>query len=260
METQSVPAITMPAVFTTEVVVTGEARDLMSTLRGRAEIAATLVVDSVDTGGKALEEMRALAAAAKRLKELKAAAVQPAKDRIAEASLVFDEVIDLTATAVDKLKRAIAAYDARERARVAEEQRKAREAEAERQRKIEEARIKAEEMRRQAQPLPENDPIAAVRAAQLRKQVEQEAEMEMEAQVPVVIEPPRTVGGVHTRSKWVAKVTDMKAFLGAIAEREEYHSCVELNQGQLNKLAGAFRLTLKIPGVEVVEEKVAVAR
>lgn len=81
---------------------------------------------------------------------------------------------------------------------------------------------------------------------------------------PVVVPRPEVIPetakreGLITKSRWTAEVADDRALLALvkhIAEHPEHVELVKPNPSALNRLAGALKQNLKIPGVTVKEEK-----
>ena len=75
------------------------------------------------------------------------------------------------------------------------------------------------------------------------------------APAPYVAPTGGDVKGLSTRSKYKAEVTDMGAFLQAVAARPELQNLVRADQSALNKMAGALKSALSIPGVRVYAER-----
>lgn len=145
-------------------------------------------------------------------------------------------------------KRALLDYQAEERRKAEEAERKAR-AEAEAARKAEEERLRQEQE-------------AAELAGDMRKAEELEQEKaaieSMPEVVPPVVDAPK-IQGVSTSKLWKGRVTNMSALLKHIVDSGNFENLVEVNQSALNQLAKSTKGTLNIPGVEFyAEESMAV--
>lgn len=154
--------------------------------------------------------------------------------------------------------------EAREKAQAEEEaarrliaQAKNAEARAAAEKAAEAARIKAES-ERQAREI-ENARLAE----EAREKAEIAQEKALEAQLmpaPTVQSEKPKVAGLSGREKYKAEVVDMGAFIKAVAERPELLGLVKVDESALNKLAGALKTALQIPGVRVYTEKTLASR
>ena len=153
---------------------------------------------------------------------------------------------------------------AREKAQAEEEaarrliaQAKNAEARAEAEKAAEAARIKAD-AERQAREI-ENARLAE----EAREKAEIAQEKVLEAQLmpaPVVQNEKPKVAGLSGREKYKASVTDMAMFVKACADNPQWLALVKVDESALNKLAGALKTALTIPGVRVYAEKTLASR
>lgn len=148
---------------------------------------------------------------------------------------------------IDALQRAASAVKAKALTYTAEQERQARERQAAAD---EAARKERERLAKEAAKL------------EAKGKVEQaEAKRELAAAMPAALVPaPEVVkGGITYRSKWRGKVSNKAAFVKCLAARPEYLGLLEVNQTELDRLAGVLKLNLVLDGLDVVEEKIAVA-
>jgi hypothetical protein len=139
---------------------------------------------------------------------------------LAEARVIYD--------------RKAAEYEAAERRKAEEEQRR-----------LQEQARKEEEERQLADAQAAQDAGDAVLA---------EAIIQEPVSVPAVRVAPAIaqVAGVSTRTLWSAEVTDLLALVKYVAQHPEWVSLLEPAMPNLNRLAVAQRDALKIPGVRAV--------
>ena len=98
----------------------------------------------------------------------------------------------------------------------------------------------------------------ARREAEAKEQAEIAREKALEAELmpaPIAMSEKPKVTGLSGREKYKAEVTDMGAFLQAVAARPELQNLVRADQSALNKMAGALKSALSIPGVRVYAER-----
>lgn len=136
-----------------------------------------------------------------------------------------------------------------ERARIAEEERKAREEkerEAARQREIE-----AENMKAAKEAEASGDAETALEFVQEAAVAAMQATAAETA--PIAVEPVAK-GDAVVRTIWKAEVSDIKALCRAVADGTVPSSYVEANISALNAAARAGRAEARIPGVRVFED------
>ena len=138
------------------------------------------------------------------------------------------------------LKGQMAVYEQAERERVAREQRAA---DAERRRLEDEARLAVA-----ASPESQGKPVAA--AAGLP------APPAMPIFTPPVTAVPKAEG-ISFRDKWSAEVVDPMALIKAVANGEAPANLVIPDQQALNRLAGALKGEMRVPGVEARCERIS---
>jgi hypothetical protein len=127
-----------------------------------------------------------------------------------------------------------------------------------------------EEIRRKAQA--EADRVAREAAAKAEKEAAKlekkgnveaaEAIREIAAvtSAPVIAPLVTQVGGNSVRKVWKARVTDLPAFLAALANHPEYHGLVTFNQAAADKLVSATNGNLRIAGLETYQDSVVAIR
>lgn len=194
----------------------------------------------------------------------------------------FRPFLDAFDTAEGIYKEKLLAWKKKEDARIAEEQRKAREAvEAERRRQAEAeaaARAKADQ---EAAELRERAAAAAaegnaVQAAKLEARAEekviqgeakaQEIAVQRAATAAVVAPPPvaAKLKGTGVRDNWKAIAPPEKKgeILAFIAANPQYHHLVEFNPSALNQMAKALKdmLPTTIPGLLVTNDQTITTR
>lgn len=276
-------AVVEAPVFQAQIAITEESLRLARLCEGSVATATGYVIDSPEMATEAMEEIKVIRGRAKKLKELRDGFVAPAKQIMDNATALFTPGIKALEEAERLLKQRIATWDEQERARQAEERRKAAAAEAELRRKAEQeaaaARARAEaeaaEKRRQAaeeerKAREANDAEAAARAAALQAEaasIEEKAaedvttiHMEAAAAAPAVTVQEHKPKGYHTRDKWEGDVIDISKAIVAIASRPEFHSLLKIDQSALNRLAAATKGQAEIAGIEFVNRPVSVAR
>lgn len=176
----------------------------------------------------------------------------------------LDPYLAQVQAAQDAAEREKKAAEAREKAQAEEEaarrliaQAKNAEARAEAEKAAEAARLKAESERQARET--ENARLAE----EAREKAEIAHEKALEAQlmpVPVVMSEKPKVAGLSGREKYKAEVVDMGAFIKVVAERPELLGLVKVDESALNKMAGALKSALSIPGVRVYAERQLASR
>lgn len=98
----------------------------------------------------------------------------------------------------------------------------------------------------------------------LRREKEAARLAKVQGLEPPVVAPTPVVGievpGISYQEHWTATVTDKDAFLKAVSKDAALHGCVNVNQGELSRLARSFRGGLSIPGVTVATTNRVVVR
>lgn len=265
----------IPTSFEARIVVPDESLRLASRCQGFLSIARAMVIDSDEMATEAMAEMKVIRTSAKQLKEMQTSLTAPAQQIIDNARAIFTPNIKAAEEAERIIKASLTSWEGEKQRRIAEARRKAEEEAAAARRKADEeaaaarakAEAEAEELRAKAEAARAAGNAAQAAKLETRAEAKVEAADEKAAQLqiaaaaatPVVIEERKTEG-FHTREKWVAEVKDFGAFLRAIADRPEYHSLVKEDQSALNKLASALKRAMKLDGVEVRCEAIAVAR
>ena len=97
----------------------------------------------------------------------------------------------------------------------------------------------------------------AQEAAAIAREQAQNAEL-MPAPIAVTEKPK--VSGLSGREKYKAEVTDMATFVKAIADRPDLLGLLKVDDSALNKMAGALKSALSIPGVRVYAERQLASR
>lgn len=137
-------------------------------------------------------------------------------------------------------KQLLVAWTKREEARIADEEKKQRE-----------AAVKAEEEKRLKQ------------AEQLTRQGKPEA-ADAVLSKPITVAPPviqkTKLAGFSTRKVWKGRILDPKALVAHIAANPQFLNLIEIKQGELNRIANSFAGALQLPGVEMYQDDVATAR
>lgn len=199
--------------------------------------AEALVVSTQEEHGIALERLKRIATAEKKVKELfeepKRAAFAAHKAITAAEKKLLDPLGQARQIVTGK---ALVFEDA--------ERRKAEEA----------ARVLAETQRQREQDAQLAD---ALDAEARGDKAEAEQILAEQIQAPVVEARPQiaAVAGVSSRSTWGATVTDVKALIAYVAAHPEWGNLLIPNQSALDSLARAQKGALAIPGVRAVEKR-----
>lgn len=146
------------------------------------------------------------------------------------------------------IKRKMADYD--------QEQKRIR---REEQRRLEEEAIKAEEERLLAEAIAVEEAAKAAGASQDEAQAEAEQIINQPVYVPPIVVPkatPKMHGGPVFREIWSAQIVDIRSLCRAVADGKASPECVMGNMPVLNRMAGALKSTLNIPGVKAVSRRV----
>lgn len=105
---------------------------------------------------------------------------------------------------------------------------------------------------------------AAERAAELRERAEADARALRETAAVVVAAPASTATpaakGTSVRTTFKARVIDKPAFIRAVADTPQFEALLDVNESGLNAMARSLKTNLRIPGIEVYEERGMAAR
>jgi len=191
--------------------------------------------DSADNAGKFVKECMS---AKKKLEDRRKEITKPLDDAKKSIMDLFRGPTDTIEKARNTVKGKITKY-ANEQERIAREER--RKAEEKARREQEKAEARAREY-----------------AEQGREDLAEKWETKAaEASVaPVNAGPEKAkVAGVALRTYYEAEVTDLPAFLRAVADGRVPPACVKVEQGALNKFVGQFKGNVEIPGIKIRVEK-----
>lgn len=199
-------------------------------------------VTDVASDGLALERVRSLRAGEKRITEY----FEPARKA---ADAAKKEILAARDGLIGPIAAARAIYDSKAAAFEAEERRKA----DEEQRRLQAQAKKDEE---------ERALMAAIEADEAGDHAEAEAIMSEPVSVATVTVAPAVaqVEGVSSQVRYSAEVTDLMALIQYVATRPEWVSLLEPNMPNLNRLATAQRKALSIPGVRAVDRVIRSTR
>lgn len=120
-------------------------------------------------------------------------------------------------------------------------------AEAEKKRRAEEARLLAEAKKKE-------DEARLAEAAELEKAGEPDAAqaiLEEPAPTPAVNLQKTKAHGTHMTEHWSGSVVNLRQLVGAVAQGKADISLLQANEKVINKLAGALKGRMQIPGVRV---------
>lgn len=192
--------------------------------------------------------------AQKRIAAKKKELMDPASKTIAAIRAFFAPVEARLQGAESAAKRALLDYEEAQRARAAEEQRKADEkAEKERLRL---AKIAADNEAKAAAARAAGDEKAA---AKFEAKAEAAEEKESYVMAPVIEREPPKVKGVSTRKTYSAEVTDLMALVKAVAAGQAPLAYVTANEKVLDAQARALQDQFVCPGVKVVDKTIMAA-
>lgn len=90
-------------------------------------------------------------------------------------------------------------------------------------------------------------------------ELEQKKE-EIVVHAPIAQPAIQKTEGISTMKRWVGEVTDMQAFIKAVASGQIPLACIEVRQADLNKHASLIKDTQKIAGVRYYEKIVESVR
>lgn len=198
------------------------------------------------------EELVAIKTKAKRLEEQRTSITGPLNAAVKAVNDLFREPADYLNRAEATVKAAMISYTQAKEAAAA-----AARAEAERMARA--AREAAEAAARQAAELARQG--NAEEAAKLEAQAI-EAELSAAASAPVVPIAPKAAGVSKVSVKHKARVTHIRLFLAhALLDGNDHLlGLVGISESGLNKLASAMGPAMKVPGVELYEERSISAR
>jgi hypothetical protein len=180
---------------------------------------------------------------------------------VKQRMLTFSEAQERARKAEQDRLNAIEAERARkEREKAEAAARLQREKEAQAQREADEARRKAQEatnaaererLQKEAEARQREASAAAAKAAAK----EEAAASVVQNHIEVASAVPE-IKGQSTRKTWKARVTDPKAAIGALLGFADWSAYIEINEGQLNKLAARTKGMVPVAGVQWYEESV----
>lgn len=234
-------------------------------------------------------DLQNIKSAAKNLDGIRKSIVKPLDEARSNAQAFFMPALDTLKNAEDHCKRLLLGWQEKIEAARREAQRKAdeenRRIRAKQEAEAAAARAKAEEQAREARRKAEeaeaarqkaiaegNARAAAEAAARAAKEQEKaqliieaaEAKIAYQEQVAPVIAPTPIaapeIKGFSSRTVWKARVTDKQALIRSAAERTDIAALLLVDEKAANRLAGALKNALNVPGLEAYEEKVASSR
>jgi hypothetical protein len=202
----------------------------------------------------------------KRIAEAKAAEVEPLNAQIKAVRERYRDAEALLLNAEDTLKRAILLFRKEEQARleaqrIADETAAAKERarlESEARKEREKAEARAAALRAKGQ---DEKADAAIQVAETSASAK-EAVAAMVA-APVGAAEPTKLTGSSVRELWKGKITDLSAFLAAIAGSDyDIEDVVQINQAGLNRLAKTLKgnMSKVLPGSVAIREESLSAR
>lgn len=253
--------------------------DIMQPVETQASFALTMTVTNADERALAVDEIRMMQAKLKELDGKRRGITDSLNAVVKSINALFKPATDRLTFAIDALKGAVLTYD-EEQARL---ERKRREA-AERAAREEAARLAAEaaELARiaeeQARDLAKQaddqadagnveSATATAMAADIKRQAAQAEVIAAQAQAgsaiaSAAISRPaaKSAGGAGSRTKWVGEVTDKAALIRHIAQHPELIELLDVNQGAVDRMAGALKSAMNIPGITPREKATLVVR
>jgi membrane protein involved in colicin uptake len=228
-----------------------EIGETMGVMLGRIKIA------SDDDLEAASEPMRQAAGHLKMLEKHRKDFLSPLRDFVTKVNAEYKVASDELDKGIRHAKQQVSAYQHKVQQ---EKDRLARE-EAARIAKNAEKRAARVEKKAAESDNPDAAAEAAAEAENIRIQAELEAE---HAAAAIATQEKAKAEGVSTRKDWKIEVTDVAAFIGAIAAGNDPRlttDMVKVNQPALNKLAKALKEGCKgIPGTRVYYEDVLSVR
>jgi hypothetical protein len=244
------------------------------------EVARELRIDTRDMYEVAAGELREIVGRKKRLEDSRKAIKAPVLEAGRAIDAFFGPLIETLEQAEGVYKRGMIAFDNAERARQAEEERKAREAaEAERRRIEEEALKRAQELeaQRKAEAAALAEELRAEGDEEAAKEIVEQAQQQAAAEVDEVIQSaaveaqtvihiapiaiPVRAAGTMRRENWKGRVTDAKALIAAAAGGNALALAIVIRALEESgaKVVSAQARSLKselnsVPGVESFDE------
>lgn len=204
------------------------------------ETAKCFTIDSDAMLEIAGEELKAIKAKAKELEERRKAITVPMDNAKKKVMDLFREPLAMLEQAEGILKKAILAYQQEQRRLAEEASRIAEEAAA-----LERKRVQEEAM-------------AAAKAGDAEGAAEMLMAAEMSVATPVAAQ--QKVDGISTRTIWSAEVTDKVAYIQYALAHPELLDTIVVDMKPLNKMAGALKEKLNIPGIKPVATETISAR
>lgn len=275
--------------FSAVVRITPDVQDQLTASSGLLAKVKGYLIRSNDDAQAVNADLLAIKTAARNLDGVRKSIVKPLDEARTNAQAFFLPALDALKAAEDHCKHLLLGWQEKLDAERREAQRKAEE-EARRLRQKQEAeaaaaRAKAEEqareMRRKAEEAEAarqravaegNAKAAAEAAARAAKEQERaaavveaaEAKIAHAEQVaPVIMAAPIAapeIKGFSSRTVWRARVTDKTVLIRAAADRPDIAALLLVDEKAANRLAGALKAALAVPGLEAYEEKLATSR
>ena len=275
--------------FSAVVRITPDVQDQRTASSGLLAKVKGYLIRSNDDAQAVNADLLAIKTAARNLDGVRKSIVKPLDEARTNAQAFFLPALDALKAAEDHCKRLLLGWQEKLDAERREAQRKAEE-EALRLRQKQEAeaaaaRAKAEEQAREARRKAEeaeaarqraiaegNAKAAAEAAARAAKEQERavnvieaaEAKIAHAEQVaPVIMAAPIAapeIRGFSSRTVWRARVTDKAAVIRAAVDRPDIAALLLVDEKAANRLAGALKAALAVPGLEAYEEKLATSR
>ena len=247
------------------------------------------IVDSDDSAAIVNTDLQSIKIAARGLDTVRKSIVKPLDEARSAAQAFFVPAIETLKLAEDHCKRLLLGWQEKieakrreEQRRVDEENRRIRqELEAKAAAERAKAEEKAREERRKAQEAETarqkaiaegNQRAAQEAAARAAKAVEAEAAARADAEAKIALAEQTAsiavaapvaaaeIKGFSARTIWKARVTDKQALIRAAAERTDLAALLLVDEKAANKLAGALKDALSVPGLEAYQEQVATSR
>jgi hypothetical protein len=198
----------------------------------------------------AAEELTAIKAKQKLLEAQRTAITGPMNTALKAVNDLFRQPTTLLVQAETAIKRSMLAYTDY----VADQAREAQLAAAAAERAAREA---ADAQRREADALARAGNVEAAAAAM---DAATSTEMAVAMSAPMVPVAPKVTGISKPRVTYKARVSDMRAFVQHALTDENAMAMLGVSEQALNGLARALGHGLKMPGVEVYEERTIAAR
>ena len=275
--------------FSAVVRITPEVQSQIAASNGLLEKVRGYVIASNEQAQIVNVDLQSIKAAAKNLDGIRKSIVLPLDTARTNAQAFFVPALNVLKEAEDHCKRLLLGWQEKLDAERREAQRKADEEQRRIRQKQEAeaaaARAKAEEQAREARRKADeaeaarqkalaegNARAAAEAAARAAKEQERaaavlesaEAKIALAEQTaPVIMAAPIAapeIRGFSSRTVWKARVTDKAALIRAAADRPDIAALLLVDDKAANRLAGALKSALNVPGLEAYEEKLATSR